>query len=366
MDSSVSSFCDCNGYFVFATVWTCLARFSYVYQKCIVKKDLVKMVSIIVPVYNAEEYLRQCLDSIQNQTYTDFEVILVDDGSTDCSGAICDEYAQKDKRFRVVHQMNSGVSVARNIGIEISKGQWVTFIDADDYIGNEYLSVLTNAAVDINALVLHGYCKFNSHEFIEAIDFGDLAFTPDTMYLAFGKYRIFEKGFSWGKLYSHEILLKQNIRFNPLISYAEDMIFMLEYIGHIESIIFHVGSNYFYRIGTTTLSQRYNPFESEYLLFNEFKKLNNNIARRFGFILTEEYWQTSATLLIRCIISIYEVDRRMGYSDRIRLLLTLKKHQKLLKKHYHPKAFILKLIRFLFLNNIRFLDLFYRLKTQMK
>ncbi|MFW5510256.1 MAG: glycosyltransferase family 2 protein, partial [Prevotella sp.] len=97
------------------------------------------MISIIIPIYNVEKYLRQCLDSVVNQTYQDWEAILVDDGSSDSSPAICDEYAKKDSRFKVLHQANGGVSSARNIGLNKSHGEWLIFLDADDMLKNNAL-----------------------------------------------------------------------------------------------------------------------------------------------------------------------------------------------------------------------------------
>lgn len=91
-------------------------------------------ISIIVPVYKAEAYLLRCVDSLLAQTFTDFEVLLIDDGSPDRSGEICDDYARKDARVRVFHQTNGGVSVARQRGVENAKGEWITFVDADDYL----------------------------------------------------------------------------------------------------------------------------------------------------------------------------------------------------------------------------------------
>ena len=100
------------------------------------------MISVIVPVYNVETYLEECLDSIQNQTYTDFEVILVNDGSTDGSKAICERYCQTDKRFRLMNQTNQGLSAARNKGVEISTGEYIVFVDSDDVIKTNYLEKL--------------------------------------------------------------------------------------------------------------------------------------------------------------------------------------------------------------------------------
>lgn len=108
-------------------------------------------ISIIVPVYNVEKFLRACLDSIIGQTFTDFEAILVDDGSTDSSGRICDEYAAKDRRFVVVHKQNEGVAKARITAFEHSKGELITFIDADDYVSPEYLEKLSKPIFEEDA-----------------------------------------------------------------------------------------------------------------------------------------------------------------------------------------------------------------------
>ena len=100
-------------------------------------------VSIIVPVYNTEKYLARCIDSILAQTFTDFELILVNDGSKDNSGKICDEYAQKDSRIVVIHKENGGVSSARNKGIDVAQGEWISFVDSDDWISSDFLSSFT-------------------------------------------------------------------------------------------------------------------------------------------------------------------------------------------------------------------------------
>ena len=96
-------------------------------------------ISVIVPVYKVEEYLPQCIDSILAQTFTDFELLLVDDGSPDRCGEICEEYAGKDTRIRVFHQQNSGVSAARNIGLQHAKGTYIVFVDSDDWVSTDYL-----------------------------------------------------------------------------------------------------------------------------------------------------------------------------------------------------------------------------------
>ena len=96
------------------------------------------LITIIIPIYNVEKYLRECLDSVINQTYKKLQIILIDDGSNDNSGKICDEYKEKDNRIEVMHKANGGVSSARNAGLKIAKGDYITFVDGDDYLDKDY------------------------------------------------------------------------------------------------------------------------------------------------------------------------------------------------------------------------------------
>lgn len=121
------------------------------------------MISVIVPVYKVEKYLRRSIESVLNQTYTDLEIVLVDDGSPDQCGMICDEYAQKDSRIRVIHKENGGLSSARNAGIKIAKGEYITFLDSDDYIENDAYETLINVAANTDADVIEGGIKYIDH-----------------------------------------------------------------------------------------------------------------------------------------------------------------------------------------------------------
>ena len=121
--------------------------------------------SIIIPVYNVENYIHQCIDSILNQTFTNFELILVDDGSPDNCGKVCDEYAKKDKRIKVIHRENGGISAARNTGLQYAIGKYIAFVDSDDYVSTTMYETLIDVSRKTGAdIVKCGYCEFVDNE----------------------------------------------------------------------------------------------------------------------------------------------------------------------------------------------------------
>ena len=131
--------------------------------------NMKELISIIVPFYNVESYLRQCLDSLVSQSYSNIEILLIDDGSTDKSGNIADEYAQRDNRIRAFHQPNGGISAARNKGLDVMSGDYVMFVDGDDYVDKDYCKVALNLAIEKHVdIVSFGYCLFiEQNGFIE-------------------------------------------------------------------------------------------------------------------------------------------------------------------------------------------------------
>lgn len=208
------------------------------------------MISVIVPVYNAEKYLHRCVDSILAQTYSDFELLLIDDGSKDSSGEICDEYAQKDTRVRVFHKENGGVSSARNLGLDNARGEWVTFVDSDDWIDSHFLEMfsaqISNVdiifgginATDGSTWKLHdGICNVKCflEEYIET----PIVRAP------------------WGLLLKTDILKRYNITFDPLIRYGEDVVFNLEYLQHCSQIKTIAYRGYYYFVGQVSDIQKY-------------------------------------------------------------------------------------------------------------
>ena len=200
--------------------------------------DRVSKISVIVPVYNAANLVGDCVYSILRQTFSDFELILVDDGSTDGSAEICDGFAGIDTRVKVIHQKNQGVSVARNAGIAASKANWITFVDSDDLLLDCCLQALYDAA-NANADIDIAYCGY----LIVAND-SNRAVSFDTKWY-FGKEDICDllansklliRCSPWAKLFRKKVLDDYQLRFDTELSISEDRLFLYEFLCHTQGI----------------------------------------------------------------------------------------------------------------------------------
>ena len=194
-------------------------------------------VSIIVPVYNAEATLRRCVDSILTQQYTDFELLLVDDGSADASAAICDDYAAQDARVQVIHQENAGVSTARNRALDQAQGVYLQFLDSDDWITADATCSLVRAAEAHRCdLVIADFYRVVGERLSRKGDIDEDAVLTREEYAAHMMENPvdFYYGVLWNKLYRREIVEKHRLRMDPEISWCEDFLFNLEYIRWAE------------------------------------------------------------------------------------------------------------------------------------
>lgn len=238
-------------------------------------------ISVVVPVYNVELYLRQCLDSIINQSYSNLEIILVDDGSEDQSLKICEDFASKDSRIKVIHQKNAGVSVARNKGIEAATGEYITFLDSDDWIEKEmykemmriniqhkdvdivmcdFLNVKNNNTEKITVDIRNGF--YSRQDIIKEL-YPTLLVTEDL-----GRLPIVSV---WNCLFKKELFLNNKIAFDVDLRYAEDYLFMAAIMLHTNSFYYlkdYYG--YHYRQYEISRSKKYQPkWWDNFLLLND-------------------------------------------------------------------------------------------------
>ncbi len=199
-------------------------------------------VSVIIPVYNREKYINKCVDSVLSQTFNDFELILVDDGSTDKSPDICDEYAKKDSRVKVVHKSNGGVSSARNEGLKIATGEYITFVDSDDYIDSDFLEYAINnieeTGVDIFVSgVIHEYCNCDSIEKVEVTNIKkNGVFAIKELLEMWGKEIPLDCLCGpWCKLYRTNLIKYYGVKFDTSMNIGEDTYFNTEMMGLAEN-----------------------------------------------------------------------------------------------------------------------------------
>lgn len=197
------------------------------------------MVSMIVPVYNSEKTLSRCIDSILNQTYRDFELILLNDGSTDTSGEICDAYAKRDSRVRVVHKENTGVSDTRNRGIDLARGEYLQFLDSDDWITPDATALFVRTATEqqCDMVISQFYRVIGEHVSQKgAIDEDGLMDRSTYANHMMQKPADFYYGVLWNKFYKRSIITEHRLRMDQSISWCEDFMFNLEYVRHTQTI----------------------------------------------------------------------------------------------------------------------------------
>lgn len=240
------------------------------------------MISVIVPVYNVENVLHYCIESILAQTYRDFELILINDGSTDGSGAVCDRYAETDDRIRVIHKKNGGVSSARNSGIDSAAGEFICFVDSDDYVDERYLVELV-AAKKNNKEIDNIWCCFQIADTYGVLSTQNNLIRGGEETLKFNKKGIMTLHECWldagpvCKLYEVPVIHNNRLRFDEDVSLGEDLVFNFRYIDKTNGEILVINKAlYFYmHIDDSSLSRKYYPD-----LFDIYVK-NNSIMKHY-------------------------------------------------------------------------------------
>lgn len=272
-------------------------------------------VSVVIPVYNVEKYLRECVDSVLKQTYSSYEIILVDDGSTDSSGVICDTYAQKDKRITAIHIKNGGPSVARNEGLKLARGEFVCFLDSDDYIESEAFEKL----VDIVER------SFADLVFFDAISFADDGSVVKQGYLINSKYEpssgceILTELYDNGDYHCSVVLLfvrkslmeKSQIKFLETAFCSEDLLFSYKVFCSAQKVVQCEKTLYHRRyrpnsIVTSKKSERY--FSSCCYVYNDIKNYSKERGLDNSYIAKE--------FIVRCAFNCFNIYEKLSKNDK--------------------------------------------------
>lgn len=270
-------------------------------------------ISIIIPVYNVESYISDCIKSVIAQTYTDWELILVDDGSTDYSWSICCMYADMDSRIRVVHQTNQGVSAARNKGIDVAKGEYITFIDSDDYVTPTYLSDMVAFDSDIVATGMYLWYAIDDSSKLETFDSQAGFSTKDNNMV--DAIIIGELKGKWKspccKLFRRSIIIDHQIKFTPQLSYGEDHLFVMSFLNCANSATILPMANYIYtHYGRVSLTNRRVNYSEMFNYILKLERLRIAMTESFGIKSLEydkfcqqetisTFWQTIYSLYLQ-------------------------------------------------------------------
>ena len=280
-------------------------------------------VSIIIPVYNSEKYLRMTIESLLNQTYKDFEIILVDDGSVDASGKLCDELSLTDRRIVVIHKENGGVSSARNVGIENARGELISFVDHDDYVFSDYLMTMVNEIEEYDLLQSFSLggprntiktCKrfaLDKTKTLRCIkgDNGDVVFPEVDMN---------NMATIWNQLYKKEVIDKYRLRFRSIQS--EDELFSYEYMMYANSIKKIHYQGYFFVSNMDSLGSKHN-YIAEY---NYIELMENIYSRLISCweIKDKDYIEKTkiriANRLVYYVLKGYFVDTKVSKYERLK------------------------------------------------
>lgn len=264
------------------------------------------VVSIIVPVFNVKSYVSECVGSLCRQTYTNLEILLVDDGSTDGSGEVCDEYAGRDERIRVIHQANRGLSGARNTGLDNVQGEYIAFVDSDDLVSPNYVETLYELLMKYDAdIAACAYIKVTTEQLTDirekvlSLDNVREICMPSVKLLKqwHGKYKQ-QETVAWNKLYSRDVWNgRRKIRF-PEGRNHEDVLISHLVVQSVKTIVLTTEILYFYRIrkGSITLQTEY-----------DHKKVRENLRaqrERMEFFRKHRYWRAYLNLLLGYLLHI--------------------------------------------------------------
>ena len=331
-------------------------------------RKVIKMVSVIVPVYNAEKTLGYCISSILRQSYCELELILVNDGSQDKSLEICNNYRELDSRIRVIDIPNGGVSNARNIGIKESQGDYIVFVDSDDYILPAYLEDLYNELSEHkgSGVVIESVIKLYPNGVMQPSVFPNLDFSSEDRFRVLTDLVDKNIGYPHSKIYSRDIIKKYSLSFLSSISLLEDFFFLLDYIQYADFILIRNISNYIYRVeySDTALSVCNKSLKEECEIFQNYYYRVILYQQEYNLKADglQLVWKELKIFFHRILLSLYVSLPKESYKLRKTFLKSLVlTYSDWIKYCFRPDYLSDRIARFLLLNRCYlFFDLWMR------
>ncbi|MGG7142769.1 glycosyltransferase family 2 protein [Clostridium nigeriense] len=321
--------------------------------------ELKPFISIIIPIYKIpEDFLRKCIESVINQSFKDIEIILVDDESPDNCGEICDEYSNIDSRIKVIHQKNQGVSVARNSGVDNATGEWISFVDADDWIDEDYIQNFYNMTLKTKADILMCDCCVNysrrevKNKFFKDNKIEAIGEEKDRFLLQYLCSKIYSDDLStadigspWAKIYKREFLIKNNFKFDPKLIRMEDNIFNLYTFQMANTLYYEEGYLYHYRKSEFSGFSRFTPEIVNYyeIVFNELQKFIKKYKKSNEFYIATDV-KIIKSIYVYCKMYYFHKDNTKKYTE------VNKELKELLNKDLYRNA--IKNVKFRYLSSI--------------
>lgn len=302
--------------------------------------------SIIIPIYNAEQFIDCCVTSVLRQHESDYELLLVDDGSTDHSLAVCQRWASQDSRIKVLSQSNGGVSAARNTGLRQACGEWICFVDADDELTDDYLENFNRCMNDKPAdWYISGFYWLNEHQ-VRRYVLQECVYTSQEkgrMYLTLKPQGVF--GIPWNKCFKSAIIKANNLQFDVRIHRAEDELFNLQYLLHVQSVYTSSALTYkYYRFNYATGANKFSPFDERCLVADLMKKTALRLSNEEAYQECIEVEYVNYILLAikelytKIVFPSFTRSQRLAYIEKVRSkIIELDRYmiyKSLLRRHY--------------------------------
>lgn len=303
------------------------------------------MVTLIIPVYNSSTTIARCINSVKRQNINSFEVIIVDDGSTDDSLKICQSLVDDDDRFRIIHQSNNGVSSARNAGIENATCEYICFMDADDEISSNYLEDLEKGIHSCD-LLIHGMMRYRQGEHIDRRMHIEGVFNLDVDGSSFfNSINIERYGGPYCKLYKKSIIINNNIKFNTKVRLAEDFDFLLRYLACCHTVKTQNKCNYIYYETMGSATTKIYTYEDEMNILNALDLSWQGLRSRFDIESLKILHHRSLSYYVsRIVPSIYLGNRTKR--QRLACLHSIPNHcLDAYQKHYMPETIFMTLTK---------------------
>lgn len=279
-------------------------------------------------------HLIKCITSIISTKYSDYELLLIDDGSTDGSGQICDKFADQDTRVKVMHKENRGVSSARNLGLKYARGEWVAFVDSDDFVSENYFEILNK--LPESDWIMTNAIKVNESSFEDYISYSEASLNRTSFLNTYSLHPNFYS--PWGKFFKNDIIQSHKLRFDKDLYVGEDALFNIRYLKYVKQVYLYPPSVYYYRDRKSSLGKTALLFENQHFYYYKMKEDLKSLSH-------SHYLKIIESPLLRYILALFKDQSITDSLQKKELSRIVKEDYSALLNVYRRTRFLKYLIR---------------------